>query len=554
MQSPARAAQRIPVSGLLLALILGALLLGPAVARGDSTSRGAAPAQYRGPSSEVASRGLPILDGGSLGGGEASRSPEGWARWEFWFEYEKDSIFREVLRDRSGKVGNAAGDAVASVVLPSDADVRDKILPALRAALRDSDVAVRSAAAMALGNARDRRSALALADILARGSIGERRAAALALGFLRDGDSVAPLVRALDNDADADVRALAALALGVTGDPAAAFALRGQLARSLEPRARAGREIRVAVVDGLGLLGDREAVPLLQRILVSEDARDDRLRSHAAKTLGRIGDPAATPPLLRVLADDPDAGVRRAAALALGGFRDAAAAEALARAIDGDGDVLVRGLAAVALARSAGAAAGKTLVPLLDAKHDRSLRGFAAVALGLARDASAAPALRKALEGRSEDSLRSAAAVALGILGDRAALPRLWEIARDASAPPEVRGYAILGAAMTGDADVATLVKETLVSDAPREVLRSAALAAGILPFPGSAATLVRLSFEHRDPTVRGAALLADIAGGRGGALEQLSLSGGLPPVARIAAGLDWRESTSALDRATRVF
>jgi hypothetical protein len=124
---------------------------------------------------------------------------------------------------------------------------------------------------------------------------------------------------------------------------------------------------------------------------------------------------------------------------------------------------------------------------------------------------------------------------------------------------------------------VVTLVKETLASSAPREVLRSTALAAGILPFPGSAATLTRLAFEHRDPTVRGAALLglglapdrgpvallADIAGGRGAPLErleasvalgQMSLGGALPPVARIAAGLDWRETTAALDRATRVF
>ena len=55
-------------------------------------------------------------------------------------------------------------------------------------------------------------------------------------------------------------------------------------------------------------------------------------------------------------------------------------------------------------------------------------------------------------------SARNFAAFSLGLLGDREAVPRLRELARDTAASPDLRGYALLGAAMTGDPDVANLL------------------------------------------------------------------------------------------------
>ena len=198
-----------------------------------------------------------------------------------------------------------------------------------------------------------------------------RRAAAAALGEAGEGVPVEPLLRAL-GDADADVRAEAARALGRLGDPRAAGPLvealgdpypqvRSQAARALgrlrqpgmaealveglprqrgrtiqsfrwaleqlgeEARAplRAGLQgadpaLRQAVVETLGKLGARWAVPDLLPLLADGDGR---VRQLTAEALGRIGDGRAVEKLLDCL-HDPLPEVRRQAVLALGAIGD----------------------------------------------------------------------------------------------------------------------------------------------------------------------------------------------------------------------------------------
>jgi len=571
---------RIPFAGVLLALGFGALLLWPAVVLGDSLSSGSPPSQYRGPSGDVQGHGTALFENSTST--DPVRSAEGWARWEFWFEYEKDALLRDAMRRRLP--GTVTGPGLprneGTVVSgPTDADIRDRVLPALREAMKDSSPAVRAAAALALGEARDDASLADLSDLLRSAGAPGRRAAALGLGFLGGAPVVAPLSRSLEQDPDAGVRSLAAIGIGLAGDPSGAAPLRAALSRALEVSGRDAREVRAAAVTGLGLLRDRAAVPLLQRVLRG-DVRDDRARAHAASALGRIADPAGLPPLLAVLAEDGDASVRRSAALALGAFQDPVAAAALLKSVEGDGDALVRGFAAVSYARSGGKAAAAGLVPFLAVRIDRSLRGFAAVALGLTGDpGTAAPVLRAILESRSEDSLRAAAAVGLGLLGDRDSYVDLAALSRDASGSPELRGYALLGAALTGNADATGLVKEILSGKASPQLHRAAALSAGVHPFPGSPGLLLHALLEQRDPTVRGAALLGiGLAPDRGGipllvdisseesgagsgeraaavtALGQMTLLGALSPSGRLASGLNFHDITQAVDLATRVF
>ncbi len=572
---------RFPLGVVLLALGVGALLLWPTLALGDSLSSGSPPVQYRGPSGEVPGHVPSIID--TTTGGDSARSTEGWARWEFWFEYEKDALLRRAMAGSRGATATGpslpAAPGAPVVTDPTEADLRQKLLPALRLALKDPSQAVRAAAAMGLGNARDQASVTALADMLRSSPAADRRAAALSIGFLGGPAAVEPLARALEQDPDVTVRSLAAVGLGLAGDAAAGAPLREELSRSLEASGREAREMRTAVITALGLLRERSAVPILQRVLRGE-VRDDRARAHAATALGRIGDPAAVPPLVATLRDEPDAAVRRSVALALGAFTDETASAGLLKAAQGDGDALVRGFAAISFARNAGPAAVAPLAALTAVRHDRSIRGFAAVALGLTGDAkSAAPVLMAILDVRSEDSLRGAAAVALGLLGDATAGPALVALASDPSTTPELRGYALLGSAMVGTAEGSALAREVLARKAPRELRRAAALAAGVRPFPGSPGLLVRLLIQDRDPTVRGAALLgiglapdrgtlpllADLAAPDSGAgpaermeavtaLGQIALGGGLPPVARIAGEVNYRELTPALEMATRTF
>ncbi len=123
------------------------------------------------------------------------------------------------------------------------------------------------------------------------------------------------------------------------------------------------------------------------------------------------------------------------------------------------------------------------------------------------------------------------------------------------------------------------MTRGILARRGPRDLERCAALAAGARPFPGSPGLLVKLAVQDRDPTVRGAALLGlglspdrgaipllvDLAAPESGAgvaerfeaaaaLGQIALGGVLPPVARIAAGVNYREMTPALEMVTRAF
>jgi len=567
--------------GFLLALAAAAVLLAPTLALADGSSRGTDPHQYRGPAGEVPSRvDSTLFD--NPGSGERSRAPEAWARWEFWFEYEKDLLLREAM-ERGPDVsvsGQIRLDTAPMIATPTAEDRAARILPALREALRDSDRSVRMAAALALGNARDGDSIAALARLLRIATAPERRAAALALGYL-GGDAVrAPLEEALAEDADGDVRSFAALGLGLAGDAGAVPFLQDTLLQSLRAVGREHRELQVALVTALGLLKDPASAPLLQRVILSAEVRDERLRAHAASALGRLGDVAVVPPLLASLAAAKDPAVRRAVVIALGSFPVEPVTVRLEEVLRRDSDAAVRGLAAVSLARTAGEKAVAVLAEHTAVRHPRSVRGFAALALGLTGDRRGAPeVLRNLLQLRGQDSVRSAAAVGLGILGDGRALARLKAMMTDRAEPADVRGYALLGAALTGHAGVRAAVKAALTGDMPPDIRRNAALAAGVLPFDGSAAILVRLLWQEEDPAVRGAALLglglspdrgvlpilADLASEPGGApvrnrveaitaLGQMARGGELPPVARLAAGSNWTSLTPALDAATRVF
>jgi HEAT repeat protein len=109
------------------------------------------------------------------------------------------------------------------------------------------------------------------------GSPAERRAAAVTLGEMHAFGAIDDLLGALA-DADPDVRAAAAQALGQVGDPAACQALVEQL-----QRADCGA-VRVAAAQSLGVLDDPAAAPALVRALSSDDwdVRDAAARSLAA--------------------------------------------------------------------------------------------------------------------------------------------------------------------------------------------------------------------------------------------------------------------------------
>ena len=146
-----------------------------------------------------------------------------------------------------------------------------------------------------------------LIGALADADADVRRVAAHALGESGDTSAVNALASLLAEDAVAEVRATAAWALGQMADPRALDALMHAVADE-------HADVRVAAVWALNELGDRRALPALLRALRDETPAARRM---AARTLGDL-DLSVVPAPLAAAASDPDPEVRRFAVWAIG--------------------------------------------------------------------------------------------------------------------------------------------------------------------------------------------------------------------------------------------
>jgi HEAT repeat protein len=252
-------------------------------------------------------------------------------------------------------------------------------LPRLEAALRDgADAARRNAARTTL-------AALAAPSVADAPAVLER------------------LGRLAAADADADVRLLAATALGESANPAAVAPLCGALG---DPESN----VAAAAADALGLLGDARATEPLSRLL---DGTDGWLRVAAAVALGRIGDPRAIPALERA-ARDP--ALADAAASALGEIGEPRALPSLQVAQASGAAPAAQNAAARILAEHPDEPVPTWLRPAARARQGDLLQRFrdsgdetAARLLGIAGTAAAAEALLDAFTGEGERRLALAA-------------------------------------------------------------------------------------------------------------------------------------------------
>jgi HEAT repeat protein len=138
-----------------------------------------------------------------------------------------------------------------------------------------------------------------------------RAAIAVALGLARDEQSVEDLAALVGDDGlDPQLRGYAALALGHIGQktPAVLRPIRKAL------KSRASEHLRRATATALGMLRDREAVPLLLEELMH--ARSQSTKGGVVLAVARIGDERAVAPLIGVLKDDREQHLTRALACA----------------------------------------------------------------------------------------------------------------------------------------------------------------------------------------------------------------------------------------------
>lgn len=137
-----------------------------------------------------------------------------------------------------------------------------------------------------------------------------KRAATLVLASMPDPGRVGRWVKTLLKDPDPKIRAEAARAVGIRGEPSGFSWLRPALG-DRDP------EVRWEAARSAGLIKAREGVPLLIQALKDPVPR---VAMEAARALGALGDSRAIAPLER-FSESEEEGLREAAAAALGQIR-----------------------------------------------------------------------------------------------------------------------------------------------------------------------------------------------------------------------------------------
>ena len=331
------------------------------------------------------------------------------------------------LRSVSLKRGKTLRGRRDRVVFQLEKAPRPALLPdpvalavrALRSALADESAAVRTQAALALGQIGPAATGAApgLVGLLKDADETVRCQAAEALGKVggEEEATVGALVELLQ-DASAPVKAAAARALG--GLKQAAASAVPALVALLQDREEAVRTAATEAIAQAGFL-DPAAIATLVEGLAS---KDNVVRAQTAEALGTIGATAAgaTPALVEAMRDDNGV-VRARVAEALGKMGEAAAEAAvpsLKRALK-DQDNWVSALAAEALGQMGESADSAIPALVRSLSHlNPQVRANAAEALGNlgVAAAGARPALEKA--SRDEDGgVRSRSLRALGTIG-----------------------------------------------------------------------------------------------------------------------------------------
>jgi len=412
------------------------------------------------------------------------------------------------LLDRFPAPSPAARDALCAELVslgPSGlAAAFDRVLPPAKGDDSRARFAVNGVVVHATrpGGEKDR-AVVASALLAALSRAADRDVAAFFLSQVQlagRAESIRPLEKYLLDEKLADPAARALLAVGAS---ASSF---------LNALAVAPPAARPALVDALGRMRSRAAVP---KLLVLADAKDAALRRAAVGALANIGDPAAGPALSRVRLDAPFRERAEAPAvfmlyarrLAENGHKDAAlaAARAVLAGYTGPGEAQHASAALALVASLRGDAALDDLLAAA-ASPAASVRG---AALNLADGIPGPEATARWVEkGRASAGAARAGIVAmLGRRGDASALPFVRE---SLSSPDEaVRAAAIPAAAKLGRDAVLPELLALVPKAGPAE---SAALKSALLGYPAAAVVPKALALVDATPMPAKAALIDVVA------------------------------------------
>jgi len=513
--------------------------------------------QYRGPGWRVPLPGTPgPTTGGPAGPGGSVPGPNTGGRpvspdttsWQVWWEFNKEPFLGRprgadevtVTGSDDFYLGRRRGVARIDLLAPTEADLRDRIVPALGALLdaeRNRDV--QSACLIALGKVgRDGPGVeleATLARRIARDDQEVRESAVLALG-IAGREKALPVLGALVRDDGegrrlADrlevrdrTRAFAAYGLGVlarrSDDGAVKQQVHDLLLPLLSDPETDDRDLRTAAVTGLGLLrGDtqssahmrlawRTVEELMQWYQRDLGRGDELVQAHApvaiARLLGR-GTSVLHQRCKEHFAAVLNASKRRSnailqsAALALGMLAvsaeqnpdDLPFSRALQTFYERGHDRQARSFCAIALARIGGDANRTWLLSAYTRANNATERPWIGIALGLVAyaarqagelDRTIAQLLLEDVQEAANDDVRSALAVAAGLCGDPAAVPALLRLLRDNESDERNAGYLCVSLGLLRDPASEPTLSAVLERSLRRPfLLQQAAVALGCL-------------------------------------------------------------------------
>ncbi len=575
----------------------------------------------------------PPPPGPTQGGGGRSRTQASltYESWRFWWAFNNDDILN--LRRETGGVitdtsplamGRGDRENRRDARRPTEWEVVHSVLPALLRCIdaRDHED-VHGGAIIAAAKMGGSNLVPLLEDVIwnrrtnGRGERMDygpqaRESAVLALGLLpRLDDTSRAVVRRILLDAVADdalrtrERTWAAVSLGLRQDAEAVTALLDLLARRYPDD-----NVPAGIVVGLGLIGDPRAREDLEEIFVRAQFRGRdvpaRVRPFAGYALGKLGDPAALPAVLKVLGSRRSSAlVTRSAAVAAGALGERAdaalkadAVAAILRALRGSSDdATTRDFSLIALGRIGTTPA--LLALLEEAENGRhGSRPFAALGLSThvfyadraAGDGSGAPvdaALRRRIveklaqiSGRVKDAeTRAAFLLARGLVKDKSALDELIQVVTRPG-DTTLRGFACVALGLIGDArdEVKDALRTALAERTDVDLRRDAATGLGLLRDAGTVPHLLdqlkeASSFAVQAQIVTAIGTIGDqralaplvtlledrkqAAQVRALAACGLGLIGDprpLPPLARVSRDYNYRASLPDLDELLLIF
>lgn len=497
------------------------------------------PGAYRGPEDET------LLQFVSHGGAEPTGTllnplTGGWDRWEFWFEQEREVLFR----GEPDFPARAVNDKGTYGVEDWSIDRQDLILtsiPLLIDAL-DSDIpAIREAAALSLG-----RIGYTSADFFLQRATRDRvesvrQAAYMGLGLLSSEEGTSFLVKTFEEGTDSSTRAFAALGLGLSGRVEAGSALKGYLnSVYYDGSWKRDENLALAVMVASGVHGSKDFTPLLMNMLetTSKKKGSDRLAFTAIQSLGALGDSRARP-MLEKLLHSREGGVPEAIAQALGRLGDRAAVSSLVEVYVDSHDTRLRSLCLLAVGRLGGRQADAKLKELRpEQKEEASIHSAWALAAGMSRlEGSYSQLVSTLLYGtdsrehkeddaprRDEEVLRGATAMGLGLYGAPGAKTQLAICLNAKGADPSFRGYLAMGLGMLATHPADELLLELVKEQSPyNETRRGVAAGLGLSNSERTSVALVGMLISDTDDSVRWTAARGLATSRSSAALRRLS-------------------------------